>query len=112
VLDGGAFAAEARLDQARAETFVRRRSNRRSAAFFPGEMDFAGAWGRSRQPSRGRCRSTMRDTLPHWLPAHCDLNEGAERLFGYTAADVVGKPVTLLIPHAREGEVRRAGTWL
>jgi PAS domain S-box-containing protein len=31
-------------------------------------------------------------------------NEGAERLFGYAAAEVVGKPVTFLIPDAREGE--------
>jgi PAS domain S-box-containing protein len=27
-------------------------------------------------------------------------NEGAEKLFGYAAAEVIGKPVTILIPHA------------
>jgi PAS domain S-box-containing protein len=31
-------------------------------------------------------------------------NRGAERLFGYTAAEVVGKPITMLIPEDRAGE--------
>jgi PAS domain S-box-containing protein len=31
-------------------------------------------------------------------------NEGAERLFGYTAAEVIGKPVTILIPPGRADE--------
>jgi PAS domain S-box-containing protein len=31
-------------------------------------------------------------------------NEGAERLFGYTAAEVIGKPVTILIPPGRLNE--------
>jgi PAS domain S-box-containing protein len=33
-------------------------------------------------------------------------NEGAEKLFGYTAAEVIGKPVTILIPPGREDEER------
>ena len=31
-------------------------------------------------------------------------NSGAERLFGYTAADVIGQPVTILFPPGREDE--------
>ena len=31
-------------------------------------------------------------------------NEGAERLFGYKAGEVIGKPVTILIPHNRYDE--------
>lgn len=31
-------------------------------------------------------------------------NKGAERLFGYTAAEVVGKPITILIPPERQDE--------
>ncbi len=31
-------------------------------------------------------------------------NSGAERLFGYTAEEVIGKPITLLIPMDRHGE--------
>jgi len=31
-------------------------------------------------------------------------NSGAERLFGYTADEVIGKPVTILIPADRQGE--------
>jgi PAS domain S-box-containing protein len=31
-------------------------------------------------------------------------NPGAERLFGYTAEEVIGKPITLLIPMDRHGE--------
>lgn len=31
-------------------------------------------------------------------------NRGAERLFGYTAAEAVGKPVTLVIPEERHHE--------
>ncbi|HWG10742.1 MAG TPA: PAS domain S-box protein [Rhodanobacteraceae bacterium] len=31
-------------------------------------------------------------------------NEGAERLFGYTAAEAIGQPVTLLMPADRAGE--------
>ncbi|WP_074078423.1 PAS domain S-box protein [Microvirga massiliensis] len=31
-------------------------------------------------------------------------NKGAERLFGYTAAEVIGKPITLLIPPERHDE--------
>ena len=31
-------------------------------------------------------------------------NKGAERLFGYTAAEVIGKPVTILIPAERHEE--------
>ncbi len=31
-------------------------------------------------------------------------NKGAERMFGYTAAEVIGKPVTILIPADRQSE--------
>lgn len=31
-------------------------------------------------------------------------NKGAERLFGYTAAETIGKSVTMLIPHDRQDE--------
>lgn len=31
-------------------------------------------------------------------------NQGAERLFGYTAAEVIGKPVTILMPPDRQSE--------
>ena len=31
-------------------------------------------------------------------------NAGAERLFGYTAAEAVGRPITLIIPPERQGE--------
>jgi PAS domain S-box-containing protein len=34
-------------------------------------------------------------------------NQGAEHLFGYTAAEVLGQPVTLLIPEDRQGEERQ-----
>jgi PAS domain S-box-containing protein len=33
-------------------------------------------------------------------------NAGAERLFGYTPAEAVGQPITLIIPPEREGEER------
>ena len=33
-------------------------------------------------------------------------NEGAERMFGYTAKEAVGKPVTILIPPDRQDEER------
>jgi PAS domain S-box-containing protein len=33
-------------------------------------------------------------------------NQGAERIFGYTANEVIGKPVTILIPHERQAEER------
>src|SRR6516165_4121718 len=33
-------------------------------------------------------------------------NKGAERMFGYTAEDAVGKPVTMLIPPDRQHEER------
>jgi PAS domain S-box-containing protein len=33
-----------------------------------------------------------------------DWNQGAERLFGYTAEEVIGKPVTILIPAERHDE--------
>src|SRR5262249_34972705 len=32
-------------------------------------------------------------------------NRGAERMYGYAAAEVVGKPVSLLVPPGRAGEV-------
>src|SRR5262249_26098438 len=32
-------------------------------------------------------------------------NQGAERMYGYAAAEVVGKPVSLLVPPGRAGEV-------
>ena len=32
---------------------------------------------------------------------------GAERLFGYTAAEAIGKPVTIIIPHDRRAEEER-----
>jgi PAS domain S-box-containing protein len=31
-------------------------------------------------------------------------NDGAQRLYGYSAEDIIGKPVSLLIPSARRGE--------
>ena len=31
-------------------------------------------------------------------------NRGAERLFGYTAEETIGKPITILIPHDRQDE--------
>src|SRR6185295_13263738 len=31
-------------------------------------------------------------------------NQGAERLFGYTAREVIGKPITILIPPERLSE--------
>ena len=31
-------------------------------------------------------------------------NSGAERLFGYTAGEAIGKPVTILFPPGREDE--------
>jgi PAS domain S-box-containing protein len=34
-------------------------------------------------------------------------NKGAERMFGYTAEEAVGKPVTILIPSDRQHEERR-----
>jgi PAS domain S-box-containing protein len=33
-------------------------------------------------------------------------NRGAERLFGYSAAEAIGRPITILIPHDRHGEER------
>ncbi len=33
-------------------------------------------------------------------------NKSAERLFGYTFAEAVGKPITMLIPRDRQGEER------
>ena len=33
-------------------------------------------------------------------------NHGAERLYGYTAAEAVGRPISLIIPPEREGEER------
>jgi PAS domain S-box-containing protein len=33
-------------------------------------------------------------------------NQGAERLFGYTARDMIGKPITILIPADRQDEER------
>jgi PAS domain S-box-containing protein len=32
-------------------------------------------------------------------------NQGAERLFGYTAAEVIGKPITMIVPADRQREV-------
>ena len=32
-------------------------------------------------------------------------NEGAERLFGYTADEVIGKPISLLVPADRQNEM-------
>ncbi|MBX9758421.1 MAG: PAS domain-containing protein, partial [Beijerinckiaceae bacterium] len=34
-------------------------------------------------------------------------NPGAERLFGYTAAEALGKPIDLIVPVDRKGEARR-----
>jgi PAS domain S-box-containing protein len=34
-------------------------------------------------------------------------NTGAERLFGFTAAEAIGKPITIIIPHDRLGEEER-----
>jgi PAS domain S-box-containing protein len=33
-------------------------------------------------------------------------NRGAERIFGYTAAEAVGQPITIVIPHDRQDEER------
>jgi PAS domain S-box-containing protein len=33
-------------------------------------------------------------------------NDGAERLFGYTAEEAIGQPITLIIPHDRRSEER------
>jgi PAS domain S-box-containing protein len=33
-------------------------------------------------------------------------NQGAERIFGYTSAEAVGQPITIVIPHDRQDEER------
>ena len=33
-------------------------------------------------------------------------NSGAERVFGYSASEAIGQPITLVIPHARQSEER------
>jgi PAS domain S-box-containing protein len=33
-------------------------------------------------------------------------NKGAERVFGYTSAEAVGQPITIIIPHDRQDEER------
>jgi PAS domain S-box-containing protein len=33
-------------------------------------------------------------------------NRGAERVFGYTAEEAIGQPITIVIPHDRQGEER------
>ena len=34
-------------------------------------------------------------------------NKGAERLYGYSAEEVIGKPISILLPPDRAGRVRR-----
>jgi PAS domain S-box-containing protein len=34
-------------------------------------------------------------------------NEGAERLYGYTASEIVGRPISVIIPHERDEELPR-----
>jgi two-component system CheB/CheR fusion protein len=43
-------------------------------------------------------RSTLDGAITTW-------NAGAERIFGYTAADVIGKPISILLPSDRPGEM-------
>jgi len=43
--------------------------------------------------------TNLRDEIASWNPA-------AERLFGHTAIDAVGKPISLLVPPDRQGEER------
>jgi PAS domain S-box-containing protein len=33
-------------------------------------------------------------------------NKGAERVFGYTAEEAIGQPITIVIPQARHDEER------
>lgn len=43
---------------------------------------------------------TLEGTITSW-------NAGAERLYGFTAGEAVGRPINIIIPPSRRGEVRR-----
>ena len=61
---------------------------------------------RARQTARRHCGSVCRCHRQQGPQRHCvsSWNHGAERLFGYTAEEMIGQPVTLLIPADRLSE--------